>query len=162
MFFVFFCRPNVQILGALLGNAAKSNNYPYIMHILECLHGESLKPSVEFMKKIEKYHMNRYLYVKDNETNLTADEINAFRQFSHAYGRWKKKMGLAGLKTKEILKMLLENPWKQFKEETSVGIEPLKNQKTRRLWKRGHVLVKFRDGKLDDEGGYRMPIKKIE
>lgn len=114
------------------------------------------------MKKIESFKLNKSLQIKEKAENVPPNGINEFFEFSIAYSQWKQKMGFAKLKTKEILKLLQENPWNQFKEEESVGLEPLKNVKTRKFWKRAHTLVKFRDAKLDDKGGYRLPQKNVD
>lgn len=155
-------RPNNEILGALLGNACHSHSYSYIMDVLYRLKEEALKPSVKFMKKIEKYQFTQYLKFKESTEHTPQEHVDEFSQFSKDYKKWKRQMGFGNLKRKELLNLLEEKPWVQFKEEESVGVEPLKNRRTRKLWKRGHVLVKFRDAKLDDEGGYRLQQKTSE
>lgn len=123
------------------------------MDILNRIKDESLKPSSQLMKKLESYHLDNILKFKENVHNVPQSKIDDFHQYSRNYQGWKFEMGFGKMKTKEILASLSENPWAQLREEQSVGVEPLKNQKTRKLWKRGHVLQKFTDSKLDDEGG---------
>lgn len=64
--------------------------------------------------------------------------------------RWKKQMGLYGVAHEEIIKSLNVHPWKQLKEAENDGIEILKNERTRRLWKRQHTLKTLTANRLNN------------
>lgn len=148
---------NIHILGALLKNACHANSYPYISDILYMLIDKGIKPSKEFLTIIDTYHGKTLSRFIRKRNFLPEKQTTAFFQFSREYKRWQKRTGLYGLQLDEAVKMIQEHPWKQFKESQPEGEENVKNSKKMHLRKKGHLLHKFRDAKLDDEGGYKRP-----
>lgn len=145
-----FFRLNIEILGALMRIAIYVKDYDYIIDVLNYAMDENIKPSSKFAEMLRKFKSLRYnaLQQKPNE----AEQLN-FNRFYACYKKWKQQMGLDGLMADDVSKLLNVHPWKQIKEGDIDGLEPVKNKRTRRIWKIQHSLKKLSPNKLEHLGG---------
>lgn len=93
-----------------------------------------------------QFSAKQYRTVQENKN---AQDLERFHRFYKVYKEWKTQMELNGLTTEEISKQLNVHPWKQLKEVEQLGIEMVKNQKTRRYWKKQHLLKKLKPSRLE-------------
>lgn len=127
-------------------NAAYIKDFDYAIDILKYAMTEDIKPSFKFTEIVSKFSASQYRTVQENNN---AQDLERFRRFYKIYKEWKTQMELNGLTTEEISKRLNVHPWKQLKEGEQLGIEMVKNQKTRRYWKKQHLLKKLKPSRLE-------------
>lgn len=118
-------------------NAQFAGDYAYVIDILEYAMNENIRPSTKFYEILSSFKHSCDISLKNNPNE---DEQITFDGFFTVYKKWKKQMGLKGLKKVEALELLNVHPWKQLKEAEGDGIENLKNERTRRYWKKQHTL----------------------
>lgn len=128
-------------------NATYTQDYKYVTDILEHTMSEDIKPSFKFTEMLNRFSVSRYrsLQQENNE-----QELAKYNRFYRVYKAWKTQMGLDGLSKDEISAQLNVHPWKQLKEADSDGIEIVKNKRTRRYWKRQHILKKLKPSCLEN------------
>lgn len=131
---------NIEILGALLKNANYVKDYDYVIDVLEYAINENVRPSVKFYEILISF---KYFYSKSRKQEPNDEEHTKYNAFYAVYKKWTKQMGLQGLTKEEAIKLLNVHPWKQLLEEEGDGIEILKNERTRRYWKKQHTLKKL-------------------
>lgn len=141
-----YFRLNNEILGALMRNAAYIKDFDYAIDVLNYAMDENIKPSFKFTEIVSKFSAYQYRTVQENNN---AQDLERFHRFYKVYKEWKTQMELNGLTTEEISKRLNVHPWKQLKEGEQLGIEMVKNQKTRRYWKKQHLLKKLKPSRLE-------------
>lgn len=142
----FSLRINIEILGALLGNATFIFDYDYVIDVLDYAINEQLRPSSKFYQIVSLFN---YECMKKLKSTPNEEEQRKFNAFVAIYKNWKKQFGLNGVQHEEIMKLLEVHPWKQLKEAEGDGIEMLKNERTRRLWKRQHALKVLTPNRLN-------------
>lgn len=141
----FLNRANIAILTAMLSKACHSQNFPFILSILDLIKENSLKLDEAFVKTIYRF---KYSLTEDakqgyNEKEDRRKSRNEIKNFKLKLNDWMNEMGLRGLPFKEAIKKFQVHPYKQFKEpaETS-GFEPEKNSRIREFKKKKGVLRK--------------------
>ncbi|XP_031621039.1 pentatricopeptide repeat-containing protein 1, mitochondrial-like [Contarinia nasturtii] len=139
-------RFNNEILGALLKNATYNNDYDYVIDVLEYVMHENIKPSIRFYEMLAKFKNARYNSLQQIDDD---EKLIKYNRFYVKYKSWKSQMGLSGLSTDEVVKLLRSHPWKQLKQAEGEGIEAVKNKKTRRIWKRQHTVAKLTSNRLE-------------
>lgn len=127
-------------------NAAHIKDSDYAIDVLKYAMAENIKPSFKFTEIVSKFSAKQYRTVQENKN---AQDLERFHRFYKVYKEWKTQMELNGLTTEEISKQLNVHPWKQLKEGEQLGIEMVKNQKTRRYWKKQHLLKKLKPSRLE-------------
>lgn len=127
-------------------NAAYIKDSDYAIDVLKYAMAENIKPSFKFTEIVSKFSVSQYRTVQENKN---AQDLERFHRFYKVYKEWKTQMELNGLTTEEISKQLNVHPWKQLKEGEQLGIEMVKNQKTRRYWKKQHLLKKLKPSRLE-------------
>lgn len=121
-------------------NAAYLKDYDYVIDVLEYAMVENVRPSTKFYEILSSF---KYFYSKSRKQEPNEEEHTKYNAFFAVYKKWTKQMGLQGLTKEEAIKLLDVHPWKQLKEPEGDGIEALKNERTRRFWKKQHTLKKL-------------------
>lgn len=142
----FFLRLNIEILGALLKNATFVKDYDYVIGVLEYAMNENVRPSPKFYEVLSTF---KYYHSKSRKLDEQEEHRRKYNQFYAVYKKWSKQMGLEGLTKEEAIKLLDTHPWRQLKEAEGDGIELLKNERTRRFWKKQHTLKKLTPNHLN-------------
>lgn len=130
----------MEILGALLKNAAFINDYDYVIDVVEYSMNENIRPSTRFYEILSKF---KYFHSKSRKLEPNEEEDAKYKRFYAVYNKWSQQMGLQGLRREEAINLLETHPWRQLKEAEGDGIEMLKNERTRRFWKKQHTLKKL-------------------
>ncbi|XP_054159438.1 pentatricopeptide repeat-containing protein 1, mitochondrial-like [Oppia nitens] len=129
-------KANIQILGALVNNACKANNFSYINHIIDYMIANEINPDKKFVEKLEMTKLNVQNILAKYDWNNTEIDINPkfksqrfreeFSLFKDKYYKWIKKITLDEA----------PHPWYQFQ------FEELDNKK------KMHSFVKFMKQKI--------------
>lgn len=94
-----------------------------------------IKPTDRFCKLAGDFKNRSYAMHQANE--LPDGDVNKYNQFYRIYKEWRKHFELNGDDLRE------EHPWKQYKDSQQTGIERMKNNRSRRMWKPTHVVAKL-------------------
>lgn len=127
-------------------NAIYINDYDYVIDVLDYAKDNDIKPSLKFAEMLAEFKNRCYHRIQRSQNE---EELTQFNRFYKVYKKWKTQMGLAGLSPDDVDKLLNIHPWKQLKEAEGTGIEPLKNSRIRRLWKKQHALIKLTPARLE-------------
>lgn len=133
-------------MGALLRNATYIKDYDFVIDILEYAINERLKPSLKFMEFFNEFDKSQYFKLRNRDDN--DEEYLKFKRFYKVYKNWKVHNDLVGLSGDGFSRALRVHPWKQIKEGEGEGLEPVKNMKVRRYWKRQHTVEKLNPTRL--------------
>lgn len=127
-------------------NATFVKDYDYVIDVLEYARNENIRPSLKFFENLNTF---KYYHSKSRKNESYDEEQLKYNQFHAVYKKWSIQMGLEGLTKNEAIKLLDTHPWKQLKEAEGDGIEMLKNERTRRFWKKQHTLKKLTPNHLN-------------
>lgn len=118
-------------------NATYVKDNEFVIDVLKYAIDEKVRPSSKFYEILCAYKNWRSKLLKQESSEQNQLKWN---EFYAVYKKWTNQMGLQGVPKEEAIKLLEVHPWKQLKEAEGDGIEILKNERTRRYWKRQHTL----------------------
>ncbi|XP_032520952.2 pentatricopeptide repeat-containing protein 1, mitochondrial [Danaus plexippus] len=129
---------NIEMLGALLKNAAINMQFGYVFYVMDIVKQEKLKVNTAFLRHLETFNDRCIRSIEKNEKEKRDSPVlkAAYNRFSDIYNNWIKDVNV-----EEALKP--ENPWKQFTEphpatvqrENFQIVEPKRFYKKKRHYK---------------------------
>ncbi|CAG9561050.1 unnamed protein product [Danaus chrysippus] len=124
---------NIEMLGALLKNAAINMQFGYVLYVMDIVKQEKLKVNTAFLRHLEAFNDRCLRSIEKSEKEKRDSPVlkAAYNRFSDIYSNWIKDVN-----AEEALKP--ENPWKQFTEPhpTTVQREQFQIVEPKRFYKK--------------------------
>lgn len=144
---------NIQILGAMLRQGCSSQNFAYVIKILDIVKTELIKPNEPFLRHLDRFCKDCGVSKRSGPYGRSAQFKKDFNHFRQELENWKEFMGLSNIKLDEAVEIVRDHPWEQFRNDQPVGMETLKNPKMRHQKKLTRHVQRIKVDKLRDDVG---------
>ncbi|XP_055384113.1 pentatricopeptide repeat-containing protein 1, mitochondrial [Condylostylus longicornis] len=110
---------NTQILGAMLNQGCRNQDFDYITEIMQIALDEKIRPNEAFLCHLSKFNQQcaKLVNVRHKISKSLEFQRN-YKKFREHLHMWYEENGISGLTLEEQIEKVKRNPYKKFKEKT--------------------------------------------